>query len=349
MLGLVEALPVRRDATKPIFFWLQSTPVGRELFLCLYTKKCNWSHCTFCSLPSVSSPVRIEDKHVIAQSQFVFDSLDKKQLNEVKRFFVSNNGSVLDRDTMPLDVLDKLCEMAHTNCPSLEIICFETRYETIVKPALEHFLYNFLKWHDSFKSTGRRTEDTPVKIQLSCGYETHDQHLRNNILKKGYPEEMVLECFEICSEINKKAGYPVILFDANVLLKPAAELTDDEAIHEAYLTIVHLNKLSGIYQVPLSIRLNPAFVAKNTILQMKYNENKYKPPSLGDVIKVIQKCYEKHVDVPVFVGLNDEELSVAGGSFIGCSVSDKLHYEAINEFNSTQDYKTLLESNMVLS
>ena len=329
-----------RDPAKPIFSWFQNTPLGKEIFLTLYTKKCSWSQCSFCALPTLSSPTQVDPDHILAQARIVFNALREDELNKVRRLFISNNGSVLDQDTMPADVMDHICELAYLNCPSLEVICFETRYEWIKKVTLEHLIGNFQFWHYLYREIGIRRSEYPVKVQLSCGYETRDPYLRNNILNKGYPEEIVSQSFKICSDVGIDTGNSVLL-DKYVLLKPAPEMTNEEAVEEAAQTIAHLTGLGQCFNVPVSIRLNPTFVAKNSHLHKHFKERNYAPPTLKDVVKVLHICHTKNIKSRIFVGLNDEGLGVKGGSFKRRSKTDGLYYKALTEFNFTQDYKSL--------
>ncbi len=195
-----------------------------------------------------------------------------------------------------------------------------------------------------YRELGIRKEKNPVKAQISCGYETQDPYIRNNILNKGYPEEIVRQSFQLCSEINAKVnvktGAPV-MFDKYILLKPAPGMTNGEAIDESVKTISHLNELGQHFNVPISIRLNPTFVAKNSYLHRQFEENNYTPPTLKDVINVLRMCHAKNIKSPIFVGLNDEGLGVPGGSFKRRSDSDALYYKALQQFNFLQDYKSL--------
>jgi radical SAM enzyme (TIGR01210 family) len=329
-----------KDPSKPIFSWLQNTPLGKEIFISLYTKKCNWSKCTFCSLPSVSSPTQVDPEQILNQARSVFDSYRIEELRNVRRVFISNNGSVFDEDTLPLDVLYNICELAHVHCPYLQGICFETRYEYTVKAALENFIGTFRFWHDLFTRLGIRKEKYPVKVQISSGYETYDSYLRNNILNKGIPEEIVQRSFAICSEVNQRTDCP-ILFDTYVLLKPAPNMTNEEAVEESVKTIAHLNGLGKRFNVPVSIRLNPTFVAKNSSLHKDFREKKYTPPTLKDVMSVLHMCDAQNIKIPIFVGLNDEGLGVTGGGFGENPKTWNPYREALQKFNYLQDYKSL--------
>lgn len=328
------------DQSTPIFSWFQDTPLGKEIFLALYTKKCSWSCCTFCALPSVSSPTPVTPDHILTQARLTFDSLKKEDLNKVRRLFISNNGSVLDQSTIPLDVLDRICELAYLCCPSLEVICFETRYEWIKKSVMKHFIGSFQFWHDLYVGLGIRKKQVSVKVQMSCGYETQNAFLRNNILNKGCPEEIVLQSFALSSDVRLETGISVS-YDKYVLLKPAPDMTSHEAIQEAVQTITHLNELGQHFNVPISIRLNPTFVAKNSYLHRQFEENNYIPPTLEDVINVLRICHTKNIASPIFIGLNDEGLGVSGGGFSKISETDNVYYNAILEFNYLQNYNLL--------
>ncbi|MFQ5637414.1 MAG: hypothetical protein ACE5IR_05415 [bacterium] len=325
------------DPSKPIFFWFQDTPVGKELFLALYTKKCEWARCSFCTLPSVSSPNNVAADNIIKQAEFAFHAHTKEQLARVKRFFISNNGSILNPVTMPPQALERICEIAYSLCSSLELISFETRFETVKKSNLLHYISKFQKWHEHYLKRGVRSSESPVKLQISAGYETQDPYLRNSVLCKGYSERLVQEFFKMCAEIHSETGCR-ILYDENVLLKPAPGMTNEEAIAECVQTVIHLHELGDHFNVPVSIRINPTFVAAGSYLHEKFIENKYSPPTLRDVMSVLGLCHKKNINIPIFIGLNEEDLETSGGSFNRGALLDSFYYRVLKNFNLTQDY-----------
>src|ERR1700722_322806 len=101
------------DPRLPIFFWYQLTPVGRELYLVLYTRPCEWGRCSFCTLPSESSPIDVSVENIFLQARAALDALTGEQAGEVRRLFLSNNGSILNADTMPSEALLQILHLAH--------------------------------------------------------------------------------------------------------------------------------------------------------------------------------------------------------------------------------------------
>jgi len=329
---------------KPIFYWYQDSPIGKELFVVFYTKKCEWSRCSFCSLPSVSSPVQVDDQDVIEQAEYIFKSLSTLQLNRVVRVLISNNGSVLNQNTLPSHVLYQLCELSHKYCEKLRYISFETRFESAEKKELLYYIRMFKTWHELYHHTYRtRKENNVVQLQISAGYETQDPYIRNAILCKGYAEKEVQKFFSLCSEIYEETGYKISC-DEYVLLKPAIGMNDKEAIEECVQTIKHLYKLGKAYNVPVSIRLNPIFVAKGSYLHAEFIKNNYTPPSLSNVVDVIKRCFLEIDCLQIFVGLNEENLSIGGQRYYIRSDIDYLYLKILKIFNSNQDYKLLLQN-----
>ena len=289
---------------EPIFVWYQDTPEGKEINIALYTKPCSWGRCSFCTLPSQSSPVGVRTADILAQTQSAFDRFTPEQLAPVRRVFLSNNGSVLDKDTLPLGNLRAAIRMAHERCPNLQIICLETRFDSVGPTDIEPLHAFLLSCHG--ESEGRLAS-MPVALQFSGGYETQDPYLRNAVLFKGYAEEKVQDFFALCSEAAKRSDQTVLL-DEYVILKPAAGLTDAEAVAEAVESILHLDRLGSHFSIPVSIRLNPAFAAVGSELHAQFQRERYTPPTLRDICQVIVAVRDRGCELPIFVGLNDEGL-----------------------------------------
>lgn len=325
-----------KDLTKPLFFWYQDTPIGKELFIALYTKKCEWARCSFCTLPSVSSPKYVSEPNILMQVQYILNALSEEQLKSIKRVFVSNNGSIFNTNTISSDTVDKISEYLIRNCSYLEYISFETRLDTIKKYKLIHYKELFTELCAKYYKKQIRKISKTVCLQISTGYETQDPFLRNSILCKGYPERMLLQFYKKCNAIFQKTGFRIYC-DENVLLKPAAGITDQEAISECVQTILHLKRLGKLYNVGVSIRINPTFVAKGSALHQKFIEKKYTPPKLADVIEVLQKCKENDINLPIFIGLNEENLCVKNGSFFANNEPDKKNFQLLKMFNRDQN------------
>jgi radical SAM enzyme (TIGR01210 family) len=336
------------DPEKPIFTWFQDTPIGKELFVVFYTQKCEWSRCSFCTLPSESSTKLVHKDAIRAQCDYVFENLNSWQKKSIKRIFLSNNGSMLNQEIVSSESLSYICQIAYKELPNLEIICLETRFDTVEEWELEDHLEDYASMHDIYIKEHRIAKE-PAQLQISAGYETQDTHLRNNVLCKGYSEEEVVSFFELCKTVTDKHNQDnsrqvQILSDEYVMLKPAVGMTDEEAEIESFQTIAHLAALGEKYNVPVSIRLNPTFVAKGSELYDEFQKGKYTPPELKSVVNVLKMCHENGINIPIFVGLNEEGLSIDQSATFLRKPDDYKHMNALVKFNKDQDYEKLVES-----
>jgi len=327
---------------EPIFYWYQQTPVGQELYLVLYTRPCEWARCSFCTLPSESSPFDVTGEDIHLQAQSALDALTAKQLHEVRRLFLSNNGSILNTRTMPSDALLDILQLAHERFPNLAMVCLETRLETVTAPKTLLLQRCLTDWHRRYRSIGPgiRQATDPAVLQISAGYETQDPYLRNAILWKGYSEDKVQEFFAMIADIQRQSGQTVAL-DEYVMLKPALGLTDEEAVAEAFETICHLDCLGRYFGVRVSVRLNPTFAAVGSELFLQFTHGHYRPPSLREVFQVIERCHEHGVRLPIFIGLNDEGLTYAQSSFGNQDETDVIYRNALRGYNAHQDCASL--------
>jgi len=336
------------DPKKPIFTWFQDTPIGKELFVVFYTQKCEWSRCSFCALPSESATSLVHKDAIRAQCDHVFENLNSWQKRSIKRIFLSNNGSMLNQEIVSSESLSYICQMAYKELPNLEIICLETRFDTVEDWELEDHLEDYASMHDIYIKEHRIAKE-PAQLQISAGYETQDTHLRNNVLCKGYSEEEVVSFFELCKSVTDKhnqnnSRQVQILSDEYVMLKPAVGMTDEEAEIECFQTIAHLDALGEKYNVPMSIRLNPTFVAKGSVLYNEFQKGKYTPPTLKSVVNVLKTCHENDVNIPIFVGLNEEGLSIDQSATFLRKPDDYKYMSALVKFNKDQDYEKLVKN-----
>lgn len=328
----------------PILFWYQDTPVGPELYIVFYTLPCSWGRCSFCTLPSESSAAPVSDEQIWLQALYVCDSFSTHQKAAVKRVFLSNNGSVLDPRSFPRHVLLRICEQLHRECPSLEMLCLETRQETVRTDDLLQLQDTLGRWHRNLRdeSGGPRSTPHPTRVQISTGYETQDPFLRNAVLWKGYDEAQVQAFFGRCAAAAGADGEPVPV-DEYVMLKPAAGMSDEDAIAEAAETVLHLQAIGEHYGVPVSVRLSPTFAAVGSELHLQLEEDRFKPPTFRDVVAVLRVCGERGLRVPLFVGLHDEGLATEHGTFGNHDLSDPYYRRALGDFNGHQDLDRLLE------
>jgi len=83
--------------------------------------------------------------------------------------------------------------------------------------------------------------------------------------------------------------------------------------------------------------LNPTYVAFGTPLEHSFKNGEYSPPRLRDVARAA--LHGEGQGISIFLGLSDENLAVAGGSFI--RPGDEPVIEKLEQFNRTQNYGLL--------
>mgnify|MGYP000991019025 CR=1 FL=1 len=202
-------------------------------------------------------------------------------LHVVERITLSNDGSILDERTFPPSLLDELVKGLQA-LPALRRISLETRPEFIT-----------MAWLD-------RLRESSVKAVLDflVGLETVDDRLRQVVLGKS----VARTSFE--NALDMLASYPNVAVTSYILVKPAREMTDQDALDEACATIDYLHKQTLARGLPLSIRLNPMYVAPGTLWGADATERGYVAPRLSDVLAAAR--HAEKLKVPSYIGLSSE-------------------------------------------
>ena len=307
------------DPTQPAQWWFQDSEEGLVLFVVFYTQACRWSSCLGCNLPSKSSRFHVGYKSLIAQVDHLLALPDMQgRFGEIRKFIVSNNGSVLDEETFSSTALMYLVARAKMTMPRLRIVSMETRPEYVDLPELE------------FLARALREEQAGIDLELAIGFEAYDDRIRNEVFKKG----LELERFEAFIADVAPFGFSVKCY---FMQKPVPEMTDEAAVNDIRQAIDYLDRLAGRFDVRLNMHLNPTYVASGTPLERFFNEGTYTPPRLLDVAKAAHHAKGRRLSV--FIGLYDEGLAVPGGSFL--REGDGPLLAELEIFNRTQDFKQL--------
>jgi len=277
-----------QDTRKPRFF-LHRTFLGEQDLLIIFnTKRCR-HNCYFCSLPSISSPLSVPENDILAQFEYVLDEL-KHSLSVLDRITISNNGSVLDKETMPSEALIRIAK------------CIKEirRIRTIV-------LESRLEFVDCLVIRNMKQADPRSAVNVLTGFETLDANIRDKILGKREP----LEAFEAGLDKVAKSGADLTAF---VLFKPSPIMDDTAAYAEAEASIEYLVRQCDRRDIDLTVRLNPMYAAINSKwAEMALATPEYRPPRLTDTLKLaIAKSKE---GVRIYIGLSTEDQDLEGGSY----------------------------------
>lgn len=307
------------DKNLPLVTWFQNSDEGLILFIVFFTQACRWSQCLGCNLPSQMSRTHISYKAIINQIDSVFKSkaINSKR-KQIKKVILSNNGSILDQDTFSTMAFMYLLIQLNLMLPNLNVLCIETRIEYVELAELE------------FISRAIEEGDTPTQLEIAVGFEVFNNNIRNKIFKKG----LSLKSFQKFVRQIQPFGYHLKCY---FMQKPVPGMSDEEAVMDIHNAIDYLYSLSNETGVPVNIHLNPTFVARGTILEEAFNQGKYYPPFLNDIVRAAVHAENKNLSI--FIGLYDEGLAVTGGSFIRNGEEELI--KNLEAFNKTQNYEIL--------
>lgn len=280
--GQRKAMGISAQDTKHPHYFLHRTFLGEnDLLIILNTKRCAYQ-CFFCQLPAKSSKLFVNEQEILAQLEFVFYEL-KHSLSVMDRITLSNEGSVLDQITLPVNVLYEIARCAN-EMKRVRKLVLETRLE-----------YVDVELINEIKIIAPR-----VSIDILTGFETHDPIIRDEMLGKN----------ESLNEFERgldKVAQSQSSLTAYILYKPSPFMTDEEGFLEASTSIDYLCDQCDNRNIPLTIRLNPMYAAsKSRWAKIAHRIPTYKPPRLSDVLKLAE--VKRKEGACIYIGLSTENL-----------------------------------------
>ena len=277
-----------KDTKRPYFFLHRTFLREQDLLVIFNTKRCRYN-CYFCSLPSVCSPLWVSEQDILDQFEYILNEL-KHSLSVLDRITISNNGSVLDQETMPPQSLIKISSCIK-EIRRVRTLVLETRLEFV-----------------DCRTIKKIKEANPrAALKILTGFETLNPDIRDKILGK----KETLSVFE--DGLNKVAESRADL-TAFVLFKPSPTMTDSEAYLEANASIEYLVRQCKRRNIQLTVRLNPMYAAKGSRwAEAALALPEYKPPRLSDVLKLAVE--KRSMGIPIYIGLSTENLDLEGGSY----------------------------------
>jgi len=308
-----------RDPARPLFHWNVDCTIGRELVFALYTLPCRYGRCAFCSLPSMSEGgERVTARDIERQVDFVLAETPAAELQRVAKVSIYTAASTLDQVCLPTRSLMYLL-LKLSDLPLLRRVSLETRPEYVED------------WE--LKAIGAVLGEG-VELEVGIGYETHDEHLRNKVLGKGLSVK-TLHRLMVKLQANKAS------LKAYLMLKPHHSLSEEQGISEAIDGLDELGGLGAEYEVPVSIHLNPTYIAEGCALTSELLANAYQPPELTSIIDVVAAAAAR--SLPIYVGLDDEGMAVSGGTFQDTGVARVRCVAALTAYNRHQDLQRLFD------
>jgi archaeosine synthase beta-subunit len=245
--------------------------------------------------------------------QYQLDTLlSRVDLAGVGEFDLLTLGSFLnDREVSPSLRASLLHRVA--KLPSIQRVSFESRAEYITL--------------DNLRACKAALGDKAG--ELGIGLESADDHIRNEIIRKGLEKEAFVD-------VVRKVGQAGLRLLVYLLIKPPS-LTEQQAIDDAVASARYVFRVAGEHGVKARVAFEPVFICPNTQLDELFTKSEYRLVNLWSVVDVIQRV---HMLGPIFVGLSDENLSMdrMPGS---CDKCYQRIIEAVEGFNGSQDIRAI--------
>jgi hypothetical protein len=263
-------------------------------------------YCGFRRLTTQGVPVESED--IVAQFNWAVEQYDfvGENTSELDLF---NSGSFFNDLEIPADARLRIFENV-AQISGLKLMLVESRPEYITRPSL---------------SSAQQALAGEVDLDVAIGLDAYDDHLREQILRKGYTKQ----AFELAVARLAETGMGLLCY---VMLKPWT-MSDEEALRDAVLCAQYAHSVANHYGAACRIALEPTFVVPGTPLAEQYAKGTYTPPSIW----LVRQAAEQMAPLGnTGVGLWDEDLQpIAVPS--ACSKCRPRLLKALQEFNSTQD------------
>ena len=302
------------DSRRPIYTGTR-TFLGRpDLVVSFSTKKCQFQ-CSYCALPTRSAPGDVSEADLSAQIDWVFKEYAPR-IASFQQLSFGNEGSALDRRRFHLASLHCLLERAE-DMTALEVLSVETRPEYARREALEDV---------------RARTRAPV-VDVTIGFETQDDHLREVVLRKNTSRRLLEDCVRVLGDLGMR-------LTSYVMVKPAPGMTDEQGAREAIATMEYLAELCGRHEAGLVIYLTPMYVARGSYLERTTRPGEWVPPTIQSIFDVAVTGWR--MGLPVYCGLWSEELADEAHDFRGREGYDPALRMALVKFNITGDASHLI-------
>jgi len=295
--------PKKTDFKKPIKCWTEKDIIDKKIvdtFVIIFnTRGCSWalkSGCSMCGYFNDSAFENITDEDIFSQYKKAI-----KRYNDEPFVKIFNSGSFLDDSEISGKVRKNILNDLNKK---VKKVSFESRPEYITEKTIN-------ETKKIFKN----------KIEIGIGLETADDHIRKNIINKGF----TYKTFKKSADLLQKNNIDVKTY---VLIKPLF-LTEKESIDDSIKTVKKIKNITNV------ISFNPCNVQRRTVVEYFWKKNRYRPPWLFSVVEILKESKK-------IVGDNVRlKCDVAGGGNIrgahNCKTCDKNFLDAISDFSLNQN------------
>ncbi len=170
---------------------------------------CSWNKCSFCPFILEQGPL-VEVLRV--NNKILKEAKEILEREYYERITIFNGGSFYE---LPYDIVLKLIDITRDR-----IVDIETRPEFI----------DYMRLIETKRSLKAR------RLVVRIGFEVFDEHIRNNILRKGIPQSEIYRLSEISKKLrDANAGIEIIAY----VLFGIEGITEDEVVR----SVKEFNKL----------------------------------------------------------------------------------------------------------
>ncbi len=229
----------------------------------------------------------------------------KKHQPEILAVF--NGGSFFNEKEIPSAVQQKVFKfVAGSVC--IKTLFVESRCEFITKE-------NILRAKEILGDK---------EFKIGIGFESHDDFVRNKIVKKGLSKDVFEKTVRMINENGARSF-------AYVFLKPSG-LSEHQAVTETIKTVQYCFNV-GVSEVNISC----AFVQEHTPLHKLYLSGEFRPPWLWSIIKVLRATH--HLGYVNVGGFNDEPPPIAKP--VNCPKCSRLVENALQVYRERHQISAL--------
>ncbi len=298
--------------------YLEKNKIKRAIFY-LRSRGCEWScnssgGCFMCGHYFGTSQGKHLQK-ILYLKQFI-NEYKKFDFTHIPMICIYNAGSILNSEEIEHHELIEILKIVSKN-NNIKRIVLESRPEFINNNILDE-ISSICKGKD---------------VEIGIGLETISDNIRDKCINKGFSFEEYLKA--VC-KIKKFDNLKVLTY---LTVKPLF-LTINESIDDVVKSIKTISDFTDI------ISLEPISIQKDTLVEYLWERNFYVPPK-GWIIKdILSELSELNI-------MHKFELRIGGFEYFpipdlvinNCDLCNKELYDAIDDFNSTKEFKKILSLN----
>ncbi len=184
------------------------------------------------------------------------------------------------------------------------------------------------------------------RLEVGIGLETADDFIREACIGKGFPRADFEKAVD-CLSFDRRIG--IVAYS---LVKPPF-LSESESIEDEISTARYLSRLAAEKRCDITLKLEPAVVAKGTMLDFLYFDGEkitgqgYKVLSYWTVVEILCRLDREGIALPVRVGAREdmdviEKLSAVYNRSGRYSKCDFILYEGVQHYNAHGSVARLL-------